>query len=74
MDQEWQRGERGGKLREKTKKDQDRMAIRRQREGKGISGGKHFITTLLLQLSYLQSNNRGPGSAGRYSLPDRTAA
>lgn len=73
MDREWEIGERGDKLRKKTKKDQDRMVIQRQREGKRHLWremfGKHFIITLLLQLSYLQSNNRGFGSAGQYFFP-----
>lgn len=51
------------------------MAIQRQREGKRRLWremfGKHFITTLLLQLSYLQSNNRGLGSAGQYFIRNR---
>lgn len=64
-----EKGERGDELRRKTKKDRDRRVMQRERGG---VFGKHFITTLLLQLSYLQSNNIGPGSAGQCFSRNRT--
>lgn len=70
---EWERGERGDKLRKTTKK-KTKIEWRcgGRREGKRRLRremfGKHFITTLSSQLSYLQSNNRGLGSAGQYFI------